>query len=59
MRTLLWPDAEGVRCRSTARDARRALEDDLVALARRFDRLGTGGAVAIPAAYTEAVAIKA
>ncbi len=41
------------------RDARRALEDDLVALARRFDRLGTGGAVAIPAAYTEAVAIKA
>ncbi len=41
------------------RDARRALEDDLVALARRFDRLGTGGAVAIPASYTEAIAIVA
>jgi hypothetical protein len=35
---------------------REALENDLVALARRSDRLGGGGAVAIPAAYTEAVA---
>ena len=33
------------------------LEGELVALARRYDRLGTD-AVAIPAAYTEAVAIK-
>ena len=31
---------------------------DLVALARRFDRLGTGDAIAIPAAYTESVAIR-
>jgi ubiquinone/menaquinone biosynthesis C-methylase UbiE len=38
------------------RQAQDALEQDLVALARRFDRLG-GDAVAIPAAYTEAVAI--
>jgi SAM-dependent methyltransferase len=37
-------------------EARNALESDLVALARRYDRLGTD-AVAIPAAYTEAVAI--
>jgi SAM-dependent methyltransferase len=37
-------------------EARDALESDLVALARRYDRLGTD-AVAIPAAYTEAVAI--
>jgi SAM-dependent methyltransferase len=37
-------------------DARDALESDLVALARRYDRLGTD-AIAIPAAYTEAVAI--
>ena len=36
--------------------ARDALEQDLVALARRFDRLGTD-AIAIPATYTEAVAI--
>jgi SAM-dependent methyltransferase len=33
-----------------------ALEADLVALAQRYDRLGTD-AVAIPAAYTEAVAV--
>jgi SAM-dependent methyltransferase len=33
-----------------------ALERDLVALANRFDRLG-GGAIAIPAEYTEAVAV--
>lgn len=38
-------------------DARDALEKDLVALARRYDRLGDTGAVAIPATYTEAVAI--
>jgi hypothetical protein len=37
--------------------ARDALEADLVALARRFDRLG-GDAVAIPATYIEAVAVK-
>jgi ubiquinone/menaquinone biosynthesis C-methylase UbiE len=36
--------------------ARDALEHDLVALARRYDRLGDG-ATAIPATYTEAVAI--
>jgi ubiquinone/menaquinone biosynthesis C-methylase UbiE len=35
---------------------REALETDLVALARRFDRLGAE-AIAIPAAYTEAVAL--
>jgi hypothetical protein len=33
-----------------------ALEHDLVALARRYDRLGPG-ATAIPATYAEAVAI--
>ena len=39
-------------------DARNALERDLVDLARRRDRLGPNGdAVAIPAAYTEAIAI--
>jgi SAM-dependent methyltransferase len=37
-------------------DARDALEQDLIALARRHDRLGNG-ATAIPATYTEAVAI--
>jgi hypothetical protein len=37
--------------------ARRALERDLVELARKHDRLGTGDAIAIPSAYTEAVAI--
>ena len=37
----------------TARDA---LEDDLVALARRFDRLGSD-ATAIPATYTETVVV--
>jgi hypothetical protein len=36
--------------------ARDALELDLVALARRFDRL-SGDAIAIPATYTEAVAV--
>jgi ubiquinone/menaquinone biosynthesis C-methylase UbiE len=39
-------------------EARKALERDLVALARRHDRLGGGsGPVAIPATYTEAVAV--
>jgi SAM-dependent methyltransferase len=38
-------------------DARDALELDLIALARRFDRLGSD-AIAIPASYTEAVAIR-
>jgi ubiquinone/menaquinone biosynthesis C-methylase UbiE len=37
--------------------ARQALEHDLVALARKHDRLGDGDAIAIPSAYTEAVAI--
>jgi len=37
--------------------ARDALECDLVALARRFDRLGDG-ATAIPATYTETVAVR-
>jgi hypothetical protein len=38
-------------------DAAKALELDLVELARRFDRLGTD-AIAIPATYTEAVAVR-
>jgi ubiquinone/menaquinone biosynthesis C-methylase UbiE len=39
-------------------NARAALEADLVALARRSDRLGGGsGAIAIPASYIEAVAV--
>jgi SAM-dependent methyltransferase len=38
-------------------DARDALEADLVALARRYDRLADG-ATAIPATYTEAVATR-
>jgi SAM-dependent methyltransferase len=37
--------------------ARTALEDDLTELARTYDRLGNG-AIAIPAAYTETVAIR-
>jgi len=37
--------------------ARDALEHDLVELARRFDRLGSTDAIAIPATYTEAVAV--
>jgi hypothetical protein len=37
--------------------ARQALELDLLNLARRFDRLGTD-AIAIPATYTEAVAVR-
>jgi SAM-dependent methyltransferase len=39
-------------------DARDALERDLVELADRFDRLGGGGAVAIPSTYIEAVAVR-
>jgi len=39
-------------------DARDALYDDLVALAERSDRLRVDGAIAIPATYTESVAIK-
>jgi ubiquinone/menaquinone biosynthesis C-methylase UbiE len=38
-------------------EAYRALAGDLVALANRFDRLGGADAIAIPATYTEAVAI--
>jgi SAM-dependent methyltransferase len=38
--------------------AREALEADLVALARRHDRLGSGSAIAVPATYTEAVAVR-
>jgi SAM-dependent methyltransferase len=38
--------------------ARDALEHDLVALARGFDRLDSPGAIAIPATYTEAVAVR-
>jgi SAM-dependent methyltransferase len=34
-----------------------ALETDLIELARRYDRLG-GGAIAVPATYTEAVATR-
>jgi len=39
------------------RSARAALEQDLVALAKRSDRLGRAGAIAIPATYVEAVAV--
>jgi ubiquinone/menaquinone biosynthesis C-methylase UbiE len=38
-------------------DAREALEHDMTDLARTFDRLGNS-AIALPAAYTEAVAIR-
>jgi len=37
--------------------ARDALEEDVLALVRRYDRLDGSGAVAIPSAYTEAVAV--
>jgi SAM-dependent methyltransferase len=33
------------------------LHGDLVALAKRFDRLGAGDAIAIPATYAEAIAV--
>ena len=39
-------------------ESRIALERDLVALARKWDRLGDGGSIAIPAAYTEAIATR-
>jgi SAM-dependent methyltransferase len=39
-------------------DARIALERDLVALAGKWDRLRDGGSIAIPAAYTEAIATR-
>ena len=39
-------------------EARIALERDLVALARKWDRLGGDGSIAIPAAYTEAIATR-
>jgi ubiquinone/menaquinone biosynthesis C-methylase UbiE len=39
-------------------DAQAALEADLVALVSRSDRLGTGQAVAVPATYLEAVAVR-
>jgi len=38
-------------------DGRAALRRDLVELAQRHDRLGGGDAIAIPATYTEAIAI--
>jgi SAM-dependent methyltransferase len=38
-------------------EARDALEQDLVALAKGVDRLGGTGAIAIPASYVEAVAV--
>jgi hypothetical protein len=37
-------------------EAQQALQRDLIELVRRFDRLGGGGAVAIPSTYIEAVA---
>jgi len=38
-------------------EARDALQHDLVALVRKYDRLDATGAIAVPAAYTEAVAV--
>ena len=40
-------------------EGRAALDADLTALARRFDRLGGDGPVAIPAEYLEVVATRA
>ena len=40
-------------------DGRAALADDIAALARRFDRLGGDGPVAVPAEYLEVVATRA
>ena len=40
------------------REGQEALERDLVELARRHDRLGAPGAIAIPATYVEAVAFR-
>ncbi len=39
-------------------DAQAALEADIVALATTFDRLGTGDAIAVPATYLEAIAVR-
>jgi len=39
-------------------DAKAALERDLVELVERFDRLTSDDAVAVPSAYTEAVAVR-
>jgi SAM-dependent methyltransferase len=39
-------------------DAEAALEADIVALATSFDRLGSGDAIAVPATYLEAVAVR-
>jgi hypothetical protein len=39
-------------------DGRGALRRDLVALARRYDRIGDADAIAIPATYTEAIATR-
>jgi SAM-dependent methyltransferase len=38
-------------------DTQDELHDDLVALAKRWDRLGTGDAIAIPSTYAEAIAV--
>jgi hypothetical protein len=43
--------------RSWLHDGRAALETELAALARRFDRLGAE-AIAIPATYVEAIALR-
>ena len=40
-------------------DAQAALEADLVALATTYDRLGDADAIAVPATYLEAVAVRA
>jgi SAM-dependent methyltransferase len=37
--------------------AQQKLHDDLVVLAKRWDRLGTGDAIAIPSTYAEAIAV--
>src|SRR3954469_17889728 len=55
-RTWYGPTLKAFAALASA-DKQQALEDDLVALARAHDRLGTGDAIAIPAAYTEAIAV--
>ena len=54
---LVRADAEGVR--GARGSAREALEHELVALARRSDRLGTDAIAIPPATYLEATAIRA
>ena len=55
---LEWCDGPTLKAFASLEDgAREALERDLVALAGRHDRLGTD-AIAIPATYLEAVAIR-